>query len=436
MKQLELKFPAKHKPKKTNLLVICQPKYLHKASINNVGATIVADLMNADICQWHETIPDIERYDWIGFNAIYISHILNATSFLYRNGIEPLRKRRNLPTLVFGGQGSSATQGCLEPLGEVYKGELDGDDLVNGWFRKSEIDTPVFFDGTRTAIELDRGCRYRCKMCQFSWLTGGPWRCKPVALVKEQLEECISRGLRRVTFRSANLASYPEVDELLEFCAYHNFYQGWLDMSPMDFKRVLPYIKPLKITSPRVGVESFSENVRMNVLGSGKAFSDEYLEEMLRKLFEQKVNNIHLYLIYGLPEEDYQNWWTWIYKLADIRDEFGHNIRLDLSITDLNPSPGTPLADVPWVNFKEKAIFIEQFIHHMKLSGIYAKHAKMTPQRCYGKLGLREDSYRLVMKLRWATEELTPNIISALPYGVRRSIAPKYIERFFNYKEK
>jgi len=437
MEQLEMKLPPKQKSQKKTLLIDCEPRYSHKLTpTNDIGLKIVANLMDADVAKWFEVIPNLSQYDTVGFHVVYIVNILNATSWMFRNGVEPLKAKRKSPRIIFGGQGASNTQGCLDPIGEVFRGEYDGDTWMDGWYRKSEIDTPPFIDGTKTAIELDRGCRWACNMCSYSHVTGGHWRRKDINLAKEQIMECVDQGIKRITFRSANMAGYPDIDELLQFCGHYNVYQGWANISPGDAMRIMPYIGKLKITSPKVGIESFTESVRMDVLRSGKAFSDEYLEEMLVKLLEQGANNVHLYMIYGLPGEDYQNWWNWIYKLADIRNKVSHNVRWDISICNFNPSPGTPLSEAPYVNFTEKAIFIERFIHHMKLSGIYAQHAKMDPQHCYGKLGRREDSYKLTMALRKGGEELTPNIIYALPYGVRRSIAPKYIKRFFNYEEK
>ena len=430
MEQLNLTFPKPEKKRRT-LIVDTIAANLHKKEVINLGIEFAAEALDADVCYWRDTIPNIAQYETIGFNISYITYCLNAAPFLKRHGIEPWMHHRVNPRIIFGGQGATSMTGGLDYIGETFYGEADGNYTDSkGWRWMSELTSDPVIRYRRGVLELTRGCKYACKFCEYSHVLGGPYREKDLELVKDQIRYILSQGKRRITLRTANLAGYSKLDELLEFCLEHRIYQGWTDISLIDAERIMKWLEPLRITAPKVGIESFDEETRKRHCGSAKSFTDDYLEEILFKLMEH-VNKLHIYLIYGFEGDNYARWFQWIRKLGKKRDSINHNLQVDFSITNLNPCPGTPLAKAPVVDFVRKRQFITKWIAVMKAAGFYKQSAEMGPGSDYGRHGRLEDAYKLTMLLRTGSADLlTEKILYALPYGVGRSIKSKQANKF------
>lgn len=431
MGQLLLDLKQK-KSKRSTLIVDTIPQHIHKKNNQNFGLGIVAREMDADVCHWRDAIQDIEQYDTIGFSVIYVMYVLNIVPFLRRHNIEPYKDSRDRPYVIFGGQGASNLNGILDPLGDTFKGEIEGDTVKTGWHWLSTLNSDPMIGRDRSMVEISRGCKYGCRFCEYGHVTGGAYREKPIELIKDQLTDCVKYGTKRITLRTANLAGHTDLDELLEHCLAHKIYQGWTDISLRDADKIMKWLKPLDITAPKIGVESFDEATRMNVCGSAKRFSDDYLEEIIAKLMEN-CNLIHLYLMYGLPNDNYKRWYDWVWKLSRLRDKYAHNIRIDFSITNFNSCKGTPLAGTPAIDFIQKRRFIEDWVAVMKEAGFYKAHAKMGRGSDYGRHGRKELTYKLVMCLRHGKAALTRKIVEALPYGVGRTISDKHAIQFLEY---
>lgn len=410
------------------------PKDARNQGSINLGLEIVKNKFNADYYHWTDTLK--QNYKQILFNVFYPTHILNISPFLHRNNIPVLRDtRKSSPKLIAGGQGVGY-RGLLNGImDEVSTNEID---FIEN---QTEIITLPVIKKKKAVIELTRGCKYRCKFCEYSW-THGKYREKPIELVEEQIKYIRSIGIKAVNFLSANFAGYRQIDRLIQTTQQQGVSILNADSCINDIHKLYPYMKIL----PRYikcGIESFDPTTRTNI---GKSFSDEKLESVIAELLKHAYG-IHFYLIYGLPNDNYQKWFQWVKKLADIRRQhtntvvslFGEhirkntkNIRFELSITNFEPCDKTPLQDVPLVDFTEKDNFIKQWIACLYENGFY-KTLNVDYKNCWGRFGRKEHSYHLLMKLKKGGEELTNNLTGIFKYGIHRSIldnqALKFLEQ-------
>ena len=392
----------------------------------NLGMILAAKAMHADTCHWKDYIPNIKQYNTIGFSVIYPLYVLNIAPFLKRHNIPPKKINRKYYDLIVGGKGGTNIAGALNNIATTFKGEAEGNYTdENGWKWMKELTSPPVIYGNKAIIELTRGCKYKCRFCEYAHVTGGPYREKPLNLLKKQLYFC--KG-KQISIRTANIAGYSQLFELVQLVKQLNVYVPWGDIAIKDAHNILPLISTMRIKNPKIGVESFDENTRKTI---GKHFSDDMLRNTINELMKQ-CSIIHIFLIYGMPNDNYSKWFEWVYTLANMRKQFKHPIRINFNITNFNPTPGTPMQNDPWVNFQNKKYFLKEWINTCKNAGFYKQTWNVKPGNDFGYHGRNEGNYKLIMMLRTAGPILTDKIINTFPNGVERSIRGNKAWRFVN----
>lgn len=401
----------------------------------NLGLEIAKEQLSADVYRWTDILT--EEYDQIAFNVFYPTNMLNIGPFLLRNNIKPLRtERTKAPLLIAGGQGIGKNGILSEVMDIVFDGEIDEEEN-----EVEIVSRPVIKDG-KAVIELTRGCKYRCKFCEYGCVAGGKYREKNLDLVKSQICEVIKQGVRRVNFMSANFSGYSEFDKLMEFCYRRAVSVMNGDVCLRDAGRIIPHLKML----PRMiktGVESLDFNTRKSV---GKNITDAELFGTLRQILKVS-NGLHLYLIYGLPGDNYEAWFDALKELAKLRDEHSfyspdlwgneerfdrRKIRIEMSITNFEPCAGTPLAGAAPVDFVKKDEFLKMWIA-ANVKNRFMKHEEIDYKNSGGRIGRKEHSYRLLMALKNGGPELTDKIIYSMKKGIGRSISDVEALRFLEY---
>lgn len=405
------------------LLVDTIPKDARNQGSVNLGFEYVADLLGADRCFWWDEVEG--EYDIIAFNVFYPTHLLNIYPFLKRNGIEAYRDKREKPILVAGSQGVGQN-GILDRMCDyTFYGEFDGDcrDKKRMW-RRVVLDTPVIVKGNKAAIELTRGCKYRCTFCEYSWVHGGKYREKPFELVKAQIDECLAQDIKSINFISANFGGYSKVTELYAYAESKGIRILNADACLKDIEKVLPFAEKRYV---KLGLESFDEKARAAV---GKRISDEELDALIDKLIEV-CSGIHFYLIYGLSDDDHDRWFYWLERLAEKRAKYtDRGIRFEFSITNFEPCAGTPMEDFPQVDFRAKHKFLKRWGDALIQLGFHKGEYVWYPN-CGGRFGRKPLSYALLMALKTSGPEVLETMIKRYPRGIRRSIKDNVAERWF-----
>ncbi len=370
----------------------------------NFGMDIVCRKLGADVCSWLDRV-DITGYDVVAFNVYYSMNLLNIRPFLELNGIN-----RGDIRLIAGGQGINCN-GILDSLvDDVYYGEIDYDEN-----EESIVSDAVIVDG-RGIVEVQRGCRYSCKFCNYGNDRGGNYREKGIDLLKEQLDYLCNKGVYQVTFLSVNLAGYSKLDELFEYCIKMGIKIRNADTTVFDFRKMGKYMDYLP-RSFRFGVESFDYGTRCRL---GKGFTDEMLYDMMGFMMGRSVH-LHLYLMYGLPDDDYSSWFRAtgdIVKLVDRETKYVsnrqknllgsscekilNNVRIDYSISVFEPEENTPYSDMPYPDFREKHLFMDEFFKYMVDIGFIKTGGRddLDYTKMHGRFGKGEYYYKFLMKLK------------------------------------
>ena len=410
----------------TLYLVDCSPKQQAKTAVN-LGIQVVRKELNATIISYHDKMPVVQ--DKIYFSCFYPLHIFNALYFIRNNKINPKEIK-----CIIGGQGVSGLQ-CLDEIFTVFKGEVTGWDYETKedgiWCWDREIVTDPIITKQGAVIELSRGCENRCKFCQYSWLTGGKYREKSLELVKKQL-------LQISMIRPKGLVNVLTTDYL----GLHNFneieeYVRVLDLRIMDIDKSLKHFwnienyKAKHHNSVRICPESLSSDCRHKF---GKNISDDDLYRSLYYCF-LNYSYIDILLIYGLPEDNYEDWFCMIEKIGDLRRRQKNPIRLNIKITDFMPMYGTPYAESDPVDFVKKQTFIARWIEALKKEGIFTESMSGKHHLMSGLIGRRECSYMVEYKLRTSKTEITDVLMSSFRNGVRRWLEEKDCREFLEKVE-
>ena len=411
------------------LMVDTNATNLHKAKVPiNIGMELAARNFKADMCHWKDTI-DIGKYSTIGFSVVWPMFALNIYPFLKRHKIESLKERRDkdAPAILIGGQGAMGIPGTLSEIANyVYPGEI-GDPLTfkNGFFREPELISPPVIKNGKAIIEITRGCKYRCKFCVYAHRLGGPYREKSIGLVREQIDYCLSKDIDNILFRTINLPGYKWFDELRELAIKNHIYQGWGDITVKEADKIIPYLAKMRITQAKMGVESFDENTRKEI---DKYFSDDCLDHVIEETLLQ-CHMIHLYLIYGLPGDNYDNWIKWVYRLDKIRKTIPHPVRIVFSITNFMPTPGTPMENCPDINYEDREEFQRRWVGACRDAGFYSKEWDVKTGNDFGHFGRSELPHKVIMHL-WRGHSNITDAILAVKAGVGRYIRRPQAEAF------
>ena len=355
------------------ILVDTSPVNAFSRGSINLGLEIVATEMQKTgglkRCHYLDVLSPAEvgEADEICFCVPYALHALNIVPFLKRNGIELLReKRRGSPLVIVGGSAIHPLPSLEEIVDEQFLGEYEGCETdSHGYHRCRDLnDSEVYIQTEKyrgllaplnkdvvvkeAVVELARGCPNSCLFCEYRYIVGGKYREKPFGLLERQLESLhpkdsqlpiphiqISRHqklVKRLTIRTSNLSACTYLPDLSTLCQGLNRKLLWAEVSPPDANKMIDFLEPLGITRINFGVESFTESVRKKMC---KPIKDDELAILLRVLM-QKLSFIKINLIYGLPGEgDYEPWFSWLQKIAEIRKHIRHPVRIDFAISNL-----------------------------------------------------------------------------------------------------
>lgn len=427
----------------------------------NLGLEIISEIVKKqgwqlDTYKFGDKIQDVNSYDIIGFSLFYFTQMLNLVPFLKSNNIKPLSsKRNNQPLLLAGGQGiqnpkpiskfidvfcMGEGEGVLEYILENYKNKnilsnhksLYIPNINDNFIFNSikDVDSKPIIYGKNSMIELTRGCKNRCKFCQYGW-TNGKYREKNIELVKQQILEVKDKGIKNINLLSCNLGGYSKINEVLDFCIEENIRLMNTDMRIDEYSEEIAIkLDLLKVRTLKVGVESFSDQTR---IGINKNISKIQLDAFIDRALKHNISNLHFYLIYGLPnEENYNEWFNYMEYIKNRIKSVDRNIRIEFSITNFEPAIYTPFEKSPLINFQDKHKFMREYLIKQEELG-YIKQPAQTKdyKNSHGRLGRKERSYNIGMWLLHGNETVGDVLYELNIKGIGRSINEKIYNQIY-----
>lgn len=439
-------------------LVQLTPKDMRSQDSINLGFKIISDIIkkqgwHLDTYKFGDKIEDINSYDIIGFSIFYFTQMLNLIPFLKENGIEPLSsKRKNQPLLIAGGQGIQNPKPISKFIDVFSMGEGEGvlEYILNNHndinvlskhnslyipnIKKeyisnkiNDIESDPIIYGKNSMIELTRGCKQRCKFCQYGW-TNGKYREKNVEIVKKQILMVKEKGIKNINLLSCNLGGYSKINEILDFCIMHKIRLMNTDMRIDEYsEEIAKRLDILKVRTLKVGVESFSEKTRNDI---NKNVSNNQLNIFIDRALKYNISNLHFYLIYGLPNDNYEEWFYYMEYIKDKIKMVDRNIRVEFSITNFEPAIFTPYEKQPFVNFIKKHEFMREYLTKQEQLGYIKQNAKTKDYKnTHGRLGRKERSYNIGMWLLHGDESIGDVLYDLNIKGIGRSINGKIYDQ-------
>jgi radical SAM family uncharacterized protein len=205
----------------------------------------------------------------------------------------------------------------------------------------------------RIAIEIMRGCPWRCRFCQ-SRVIKWPVRLRRVeTIVAAAWETYRNTGYDEVSLLSLSTSDYPHFDELMR--RLHEVFRPWnvaISVPSLRVNEQLRTISDVLGTERHSGLtlapEAARDELRQRI---GKTIRNDDLYEGCRRAFANGFHRVKLYFLCGLPGEEPADLDA-IIDMAEGIARLGKQIRgrtvtVVASVSNFVPKPHTPLQRVP-----------------------------------------------------------------------------------------
>ena len=207
-------------------------------------------------------------------------------------------------------------------------------------------------NGRTAYIEINRGCRFKCKFCYLSW-TRRFYSEKNLILIKKQIDWALRKGMRQINFCAASFFSHSQAEAIINYCIERRVHMMNSDFRVDKILEFYPLLRRAKPKSINTGIESFTGKALQRC---NKGFSTSEVERVV-ELLNKDFTHIHYYLIYGLPWSLDEDLLEFIRLSESLRKANVKKNVINYSITSFEPSFGTPYENEKQVDFQKKRLF-------------------------------------------------------------------------------
>lgn len=231
----------------------------------------------------------------------------------------------------------------------------------------------------RIAIEIMRGCPWRCRFCQSSRLKW-PVRFRRVeTIVRAALDSYHATGHNEISLLSLSTSDYPHLKQLLsELQAALRPLGVSIAVPSLRVNEQLQVLGELLTTDRHGGLtiapEAAREEMRRRI---GKDITNEDLFEGCRRLFAEGFDRVKLYFMCGLPGETEDDL-AGIIDMAENLSRLGREVsgrlaQVTVAVSNFVPKPHTPLEREPMQSrdyLREAHRFL---VRRKRLRSVYVK---------------------------------------------------------------
>ena len=202
-------------------------------------------------------------------------------------------------------------------------------------------------------IEVSRGCPYLCRFCVVGYVyTPNRWR--DLELVWEGCKAGLAHT-NRVGLLGAVVNLYPKMPELTRRLLAEGAHCSFASLRADSLKdEVVDAIQASGQETLTLAPETGDQDLRWFV---NKRMKDEALMKALERGVERGVRNFRLYFMMGIPGETEENVRDTIRIIAEchrlIRDKALPGSKLQASVSQFVPKPGTPFQWMPQARAEE-----------------------------------------------------------------------------------
>ncbi len=225
----------------------------------------------------------------------------------------------------------------------------------------------------RIALEIMRGCPWRCRFCQSTTIKR-PLRFRRVeTLVQAALEAYRNTGYEEISLLSLSTSDYPYFDELVRrMQETFRPLRVAISVPSLRINEQLRTLTELLNTDRHSGLtlapEAARDETRQRI---GKPIRNDDLLEGCRKAFAQGFHRVKLYFLCGLPGERREDL-DGILDLAEEIARLGKQIRgrpvtVVANVSNLVPKPHTPYQ---WYPMQSREYFrsVHQYLRRRRTS--------------------------------------------------------------------
>ncbi|MBN1282635.1 MAG: radical SAM protein [Proteobacteria bacterium] len=257
-------------------------------------------------------------------------------------GREALVELGKVPGVIVGAPGA--------PAERMRAGDLDSFKTQTAIYsREAEF-------GDMHLIEVERGCRHRCRFCATPAIYGEPRR-RSASAVLRMVDEGLAHR-RKFGLIGADILSHPDFEEIAEGILDRggSFSPSSVRVDAMDARKA-ELLRRAGHRSLALGIEAGSEALRRTL---GKGLSDRRILESVEALAVCGITRLRLYFMTGLPGETDADVAAIASIALRIRDlmraaapRSSRATAVDLTVTPFVPKPDTPFAGRPFAGEAE-----------------------------------------------------------------------------------
>ncbi len=259
----------------------------------------------------------------------------------------------------------------------------------------------------RIAVEIMRGCPWRCRFCQSSKIKR-PVRFRRVeTIVEAALAAYRNTGHNEISLLSLSTSDYPQLKELLgKMQATFRPLRVNVAVPSLRVGEQLQVLSELLTTDRRGGLtlapEAARDAMRRRI---GKQITNDDLYEGCRRLFAEGFDRVKLYFMCGLPGETEDDL-AGIIDMAETLSRLGKEVsgrmaRVTASVSNLVPKPHTPLQFGPMQSreyFHEAHRFL---VRRKRLRSVYIKYHDVETSLLEGVLSRGDRRAGRAIELAW-----------------------------------